>query len=79
MEYILCLGCGCILYDLEFIIVCIKIVILYLKGLKIGIMGCIVNGFGEMVDVDYGYVGVGCGKISFYKKKECIEKNIFED
>ena len=50
-----------------------------LKGLKIGIMGCIVNGPGEMADADYGYVGAGRGKISLYKKKECIEKNIPEE
>jgi CheY-like chemotaxis protein len=49
------------------------------KGLKIGIMGCIVNGPGEMADADYGYVGAGRGKISLYKKKECIEKNIPEE
>ena len=47
--------------------------------LKIGIMGCIVNGPGEMADADYGYVGAGRGKISLYKKKECIEKNIPEE
>jgi NADH:ubiquinone oxidoreductase subunit 4 (subunit M) len=51
----------------------------HLKGLKIGIMGCIVNGPGEMADADYGYVGAGRGKISLYKKKECIEKNIPEE
>ena len=50
-----------------------------MKGLKIGIMGCIVNGAGEMADADYGYVGAGRGKISLYKKKECIEKNIPEE
>jgi (E)-4-hydroxy-3-methylbut-2-enyl-diphosphate synthase len=47
-----------------------------LKGLKIGVMGCIVNGPGEMADADYGYVGAARGKVSLYKKKECIEKNI---
>ena len=51
----------------------------HLKGLKIGIMGCIVNGPGEMADADYGYVGAGRGKISLYKQKECIEKNIPEE
>ena len=51
----------------------------HLKGLKIGIMGCIVNGPGEMADADYGYVGAGRGKVSLYKKKECIEKNIPEE
>ncbi|CCY84492.1 1-hydroxy-2-methyl-2-(E)-butenyl 4-diphosphate synthase [Prevotella sp. CAG:1185] len=49
-----------------------------MKGLKIGIMGCIVNGPGEMADADYGYVGAGRGKISLYRKKECVEKNIPE-
>ncbi|MBP1631435.1 MAG: 4-hydroxy-3-methylbut-2-en-1-yl diphosphate synthase, partial [Bacteroidetes bacterium] len=51
----------------------------HLTGLKIGIMGCIVNGPGEMADADYGYVGAGRGRISLYKKKECIEKNIPEE
>ena len=50
-----------------------------MKGLKIGIMGCIVNGPGEMADADYGYVGAGRGKISLYKKKVCIAKNIPEE
>lgn len=50
-----------------------------MRGLKIGIMGCIVNGPGEMADADYGYVGAGRGKISLYKKKECVEKNIPEE
>ena len=49
-----------------------------LVGLKIGIMGCIVNGPGEMADADYGYVGAGRGKISLYRAKECVEKNIPE-
>ena len=48
----------------------------HLKGLKIGIMGCIVNGPGEMADADYGYVGAARGKVSLYKKKECVERNI---
>ena len=48
----------------------------HLKGLKIGIMGCIVNGPGEMADADYGYVGAAAGKISLYKGKQCIERNI---
>jgi (E)-4-hydroxy-3-methylbut-2-enyl-diphosphate synthase len=51
----------------------------HLKELKIGIMGCIVNGPGEMADADYGYVGAGRGKVSLYKRKECIERNIPED
>lgn len=77
-EYISCPGCGRTLYDLESTIARIKAATGHLKGLKIGIMGCIVNGPGEMADADYGYVGAGRGKISLYKKKECIEKNIPE-
>ncbi len=77
-EYISCPGCGRTLYDLESTIARIKAATDHLKGLKIGIMGCIVNGPGEMADADYGYVGAGRGKISLYKKKECIEKNIPE-
>lgn len=78
-EYISCPGCGRTLYDLESTIARIKVATSHLKGLKIGIMGCIVNGPGEMADADYGYVGAGRGKISLYKKKECIEKNIPEE
>ena len=78
-EYISCPGCGRTLYDLESTIARIKAATDHLKGLKIGIMGCIVNGPGEMADADYGYVGAGRGKISLYKKKECIEKNIPEE
>lgn len=78
-EYISCPGCGRTLYDLESTIARIKAATSHLKGLKIGIMGCIVNGPGEMADADYGYVGAGRGKISLYKKKECIEKNIPEE
>ena len=78
-EYISCPGCGRTLYDLEATIARIKAATSHLKGLKIGIMGCIVNGPGEMADADYGYVGAGRGKVSLYKKKECIEKNIPEE
>ena len=78
-EYISCPGCGRTLFDLESTIARIKAATSHLKGLKIGIMGCIVNGPGEMADADYGYVGAGRGKISLYKQKECIEKNIPED
>lgn len=78
-EYISCPGCGRTLYDLEATIARIKAATSHLKGLKIGIMGCIVNGPGEMADADYGYVGAGRGKISLYKRKECIEKNIPEN
>lgn len=75
-EYISCPGCGRTLYDLHDTIARIKAATAHLKGLKIGIMGCIVNGPGEMADADYGYVGAARGKVSLYKKKECIEKNI---
>lgn len=78
-EYISCPGCGRTLYDLESTIARIKEATSHLKGLKIGIMGCIVNGPGEMADADYGYVGAGRGKISLYKRKECIERNIPEE
>lgn len=77
-EYISCPGCGRTLYNLEETIAHIKQATEHLTGLKIGIMGCIVNGPGEMADADYGYVGAGRGKISLYKGKECIEKNIPE-
>ncbi|MCD8309654.1 MAG: 4-hydroxy-3-methylbut-2-en-1-yl diphosphate synthase, partial [Prevotellaceae bacterium] len=77
-EYISCPGCGRTLYHLESTIARIKAATSHLKGLKIGIMGCIVNGPGEMADADYGYVGAGRGKISLYKKTECVEKNIPE-
>jgi (E)-4-hydroxy-3-methylbut-2-enyl-diphosphate synthase len=75
-EYISCPGCGRTLFDLQSTIKKVKAATNHLKGLKIGIMGCIVNGPGEMADADYGYVGAGPGKISLYKGKECIEKNI---
>jgi len=78
-EYISCPGCGRTLYDLENTITQIKERTKHLKGLKIGIMGCIVNGPGEMADADYGYVGAGVGKVSLYKRKECVEKNIPTD
>ncbi|MGL4852801.1 MAG: 4-hydroxy-3-methylbut-2-en-1-yl diphosphate synthase [Phocaeicola sp.] len=78
-EYISCPGCGRTLFDLESTIARVKGATSHLKGLKIGIMGCIVNGPGEMADADYGYVGAGRGKVSLYKRKECIEKNIPEE
>ena len=78
-EYISCPGCGRTLYNLEETIAKIKEATKHLVGLKIGIMGCIVNGPGEMADADYGYVGAGVGKISLYKGKQCIEKNIPEE
>ena len=78
-EYISCPGCGRTLYNLEETIARIKAATGHLKGVKIAIMGCIVNGPGEMADADFGYVGAGRGKISLYHGKECIEKNIPEE
>ena len=78
-EYISCPGCGRTLFDLQTTIRKVKEVTSHLTGLKIAIMGCIVNGPGEMADADYGYVGAGKGKISLYKGKECIKKNISEE
>jgi (E)-4-hydroxy-3-methylbut-2-enyl-diphosphate synthase len=78
-EYISCPSCGRTLYDLQATIAKIKKATSHLKGLKIGIMGCIVNGPGEMADADYGYVGAGKNRISLYKGKECVLKNIPEE
>lgn len=78
-EYISCPGCGRTLYNLEETIAKIKQATSHLVGIKIAIMGCIVNGPGEMADADFGYVGAGRGKISLYKGKECVEKNIPEE
>lgn len=75
-EFISCPSCGRTLFDLQETTRLIKEKTGHLKGLKIGIMGCIVNGPGEMADADYGYVGSGPGRISLYKSKELIEKNI---
>lgn len=77
-EYISCPGCGRTLYNLQDTIKRIHKATKGMKGLKIGIMGCIVNGPGEMADADYGYVGAGLGKVSLYKGKECVEHNIPE-
>ncbi|MCD8262737.1 MAG: 4-hydroxy-3-methylbut-2-en-1-yl diphosphate synthase [Tannerellaceae bacterium] len=77
-EYISCPGCGRTLYDLQSTIARVKAATSHLKGLKIGIMGCIVNGPGEMADADYGYVGAGRGQINLYKGKECVLKNVPE-
>ena len=84
-EYISCPGCGRTLYDLQDTIRRIKAAVeekaktdARYRTLKIGIMGCIVNGPGEMADADYGYVGAARGKVSLYKNKECIERNIPE-
>ena len=78
-EYISCPGCGRTLYNLQQTIARIKQATSHLKGLKIGIMGCIVNGPGEMADADYGYVGAGPGKVSLYRRQVCVEKNIPEE
>ena len=78
-EYVSCPSCGRTMFNLQTVIARIKARTDHLKGLKIGIMGCIVNGPGEMADADYGYVGAGRGKVSLYKKKECVERNIPED
>lgn len=75
-EYISCPGCGRTLFDLQTTIRQIKSATSHLVGLKIGIMGCIVNGPGEMADADYGYVGAAAGHVSLYKNKTCVEKNI---
>jgi (E)-4-hydroxy-3-methylbut-2-enyl-diphosphate synthase len=77
-EYISCPGCGRTLYDLQTTVAHVKAATSHLKGLKIAVMGCIVNGPGEMADADYGYVGAGQGKINLYKDKECILKGIPE-
>lgn len=75
-EFISCPSCGRTLFDLQRTVHEIKAATSHLKGLKIGIMGCIVNGPGEMADADYGYVGAAAGKVSLYKNKECVERNI---
>lgn len=75
-EYISCPSCGRTLFDLQSTVARVKAATSHLKHLKIGVMGCIVNGPGEMADADYGYVGAERGKISLYKKQDCIEKNI---
>jgi (E)-4-hydroxy-3-methylbut-2-enyl-diphosphate synthase len=78
-EYISCPSCGRTLFDLQETTQKIREKTDHLKGIKIGIMGCIVNGPGEMADADYGYVGVGVGKISLYKGKEVVKKNVPSD
>mgnify|MGYP003319473859 FL=1 len=85
-EFISCPGCGRTLYDLQDTIRRIKAAIAEraatdprYRTLKIGIMGCIVNGPGEMADADFGYVGAARGKVSLYKGKTCVEKNIPEE
>jgi (E)-4-hydroxy-3-methylbut-2-enyl-diphosphate synthase len=75
-EYISCPSCGRTLFDLQETTAKIRSRTDHLKGVKIGIMGCIVNGPGEMADADYGYVGTGKGKITLYKEKEVVKRNV---
>ena len=75
-EYISCPGCGRTMFDLQKTVTEVKKATAHLTGLKIAIMGCIVNGLGEMADADYGYVGAGRDRISLYRGKECVLKNI---
>lgn len=78
-EYISCPSCGRTLFDLQETTAKIRQRTSHLKGVKIGIMGCIVNGPGEMADADYGYVGTGPGKINLYKEKEVVKRNVPEE
>ena len=75
-EYIACPGCGRTLFDLQSTLKAVREATGHLKNLKIGVMGCIVNGPGEMADADYGYVGAAAGHVSLYRGKECVKKNI---
>ena len=75
-EYISCPSCGRTLFELQETTARIRAVTHHLKGLKIAIMGCIVNGPGEMADADFGYVGSGPGKITLYRGKEVVKKNV---
>ncbi len=77
-EFIACPSCGRTLFDIEKVTNRIKKELGHLKGVKIAIMGCIVNGPGEMMDADYGYIGGAPGKINLYKKGKCVKKNIPE-
>ena len=78
-EYVACPGCGRTMFDLQTTVQRVQRATAHLTHLKIGVMGCIVNGPGEMADADYGYVGAAAGRISLYKGKQCIEMNIPED
>ena len=78
-EYISCPGCGRTMFDLQKTVAEVKKATAHLTGLKIAVMGCIVNGPGEMADADYGYVGAGRDRISLYKGKECVLKNIAQE
>jgi (E)-4-hydroxy-3-methylbut-2-enyl-diphosphate synthase len=78
-EYIACPGCGRTLFDLSTTLANVRNATAHLKGLKIAVMGCIVNGPGEMADADYGYVGAGAGQVNLYKGKRCILRNVPEE
>jgi len=78
-EYISCPSCGRTLFDLQETTAKIRSVTNHLKGVKIAIMGCIVNGPGEMADADFGYVGSGVGKITLYRGKEVVKRNVNSD
>lgn len=78
-EFISCPGCGRTMFDLQTTVKSVQQATAHLSHLKIGVMGCIVNGPGEMADADYGYVGAAAGRISLYKGKECVEMNIPEE
>ncbi|NTU68351.1 MAG: (E)-4-hydroxy-3-methylbut-2-enyl-diphosphate synthase [Chlorobiaceae bacterium] len=78
-EFISCPGCGRTYFELEKTTALIKQRVSHLKGLKVGIMGCIVNGPGEMADADFGYVGSGKGRVSLYVGRDCVEENMPED
>ena len=78
-EFISCPGCGRTMFDLQTTVRRVKEATSHLKHLKIGVMGCVVNGPGEMADADYGYVGAARNRISLYRGKECVEKNIPEE
>ena len=78
-EYIACPGCGRTLFDLQETLARVKAATSHLPGLKIAVMGCIVNGPGEMADADYGYVGAGPGRVTLYKGREVVRRNIPQD
>ena len=75
-EFISCPSCGRTMFDIQSVVAQVKAATGHLKGLKIAVMGCIVNGPGEMADADYGYVGAAAGRVSLYRRRECVEKNI---
>jgi (E)-4-hydroxy-3-methylbut-2-enyl-diphosphate synthase len=78
-EYIACPGCGRTLYDLQGTLAAIRSRTSHLAGLKIGVMGCIVNGPGEMADADYGYVGEGGGRVSIYRGREVVSRGVAQE